>query len=61
MAFNLADYEEVQSKVQRWIDAYPLGRIETSIIEFNMEKGYVLVEEDAVNSAEISARRSNCD
>lgn len=44
MAFNLADYEEVQSKVQRWIDAYPLGRIETSIIEFNMEKGYVLVE-----------------
>ena len=44
MAFNLAEYEEVQSKVQRWIDSYPLGRIETSIIEFNMEKGYVLVE-----------------
>jgi hypothetical protein len=44
MAFNLSEYEEVQSKVQRWIDAYPLGRIETSIIEFNMEKGYVLVE-----------------
>jgi len=44
MAFNLADYEEVQSKVQRWIDAYPLGRIETSIIEFNMKDGYVLVE-----------------
>ena len=44
MAFSLGDYEEVQSKVQRWIEAYPLGRIETSIIEFNMEKGYVLVE-----------------
>jgi hypothetical protein len=44
MAFNLSDYEEVQSKVQRWIDAYPLGRIETSIIEFNMKDGYVLVE-----------------
>lgn len=44
MAFNLSEYEEVQSKVQRWIDAYPLGRIETSIIEFNMKDGYVLVE-----------------
>ena len=44
MAFTLSDYEEVQSKVQRWIEAYPLGRIETSIIEFNIEKGYVLVE-----------------
>ena len=44
MAFTLSDYEEVQSRVQRWIDAYPLGRIETSIIEFNIEKGYVLVE-----------------
>jgi hypothetical protein len=44
MAFNLSEYEEVQSKVQRWIDAYPLGRIETSIVEFNMEKGFVLVE-----------------
>ena len=44
MAFTLSDYEEVQSRVQRWIEAYPLGRIETSIIEFNIEKGYVLVE-----------------
>ena len=44
MAFNLSEYEEVQSKVQRWIYAYPLGRIETSIIEFNMKDGYVLVE-----------------
>jgi hypothetical protein len=44
MAFTLSDYEEVQSRVQRWIDAYPLGRIETSIVEFNIEKGYVLVE-----------------
>ena len=44
MAFNLSEYEEVQSKVQRWIEAYPLGRIETSIIEFNMKDGYVLVE-----------------
>lgn len=44
MAFNLADYEEVQSKVQRWIEAYPLGRIETSIVEFNMKDGHVLVE-----------------
>jgi hypothetical protein len=44
MAFTLSDYEEVQSRVERWIEAYPLGRIETSIIEFNIEKGYVLVE-----------------
>ena len=44
MAFDLKNYEDVQSRVKRWQDAYPLGRITTSIIEFNAEKGFVLVK-----------------
>lgn len=44
MAFDLKNYEDVQSRVKRWQDAYPLGRITTTIIEFNAEKGFVLVK-----------------
>lgn len=44
MAFDLKNYEDVQSRVKRWQDAFPLGRITTSIIEFNAEKGYILVK-----------------
>lgn len=44
MAFDLKNYEDVQSRVRRWQDSFPLGRITTTIIEFNAEKGYVLVK-----------------
>ena len=44
MAFDLKNYEDVQSRVKRWQDSFPLGRITTTIIEFNAEKGYVLVK-----------------
>jgi hypothetical protein len=44
MAFDLKNYEDVQSRVKRWQDAFQLGRITTTIIEFNAEKGYVLVK-----------------
>lgn len=44
MAFDLKNYEDVQSRVKRWQEAYPMGRITTTIMEFNAEKGYVLVK-----------------
>ena len=44
MAFDLKNYEDVQSRVKRWIEAFPMGRIHTTIVEFNAEKGYVLVK-----------------
>lgn len=44
MAFDLKNYEDVQSRVKRWQEAYPMGRITTTIVEFNAEKGYVLVK-----------------
>lgn len=43
MAFNLADYEDVQSRVRRFQQAYPVGRIVTDVIQFNPEKGFILV------------------
>lgn len=44
MAFDLKNYEDVQSRVKRWQEAYPMGRITTTIIEFSAEKGHVLVK-----------------
>ena len=44
MAFDLKNYEDVQSRVKRWQEAYPMGRIVTEIVEFNAEKGHVLVK-----------------
>lgn len=44
MAFDLKNYEDVQSRVKRWQEAYPMGRIVTEIVEFSAEKGHVLVK-----------------
>ncbi len=44
MAFDLKNYEDVQSRVKRWQEAYPMGRIVTEIVEFSAEKGYVLIK-----------------
>ena len=43
MAFNLADYEDVQSRVRRFQVQFPVGRIVTDVIQFNAEKGHILV------------------
>ena len=43
MAFNLENYEDVQSRVKRFQIAFPVGRIVTDVIQFNAEKGYVLI------------------
>ena len=40
----LDNYEASRERLERWLATYPNGRIETRIIEFSAEKGYVLVE-----------------
>ena len=40
----LDNYEASRERLERWLDTYPNGRIETRIVEFSAEKGYVLVE-----------------
>ena len=41
--FDLSNYEDVQSRIRRFQIAYPVGRIVTDVIQFNAEKGYILV------------------
>ena len=43
MAFNLDNYEDVQSRVKRWQAAFPVGRIVTDVIQFDAVKGHILV------------------
>jgi hypothetical protein len=43
----LDNYEASRERLERWLKNYPLGRIETRIVEFSAEKGYVLVEAKA--------------
>ena len=43
----LDNYEASRERLERWLTNFPLGRIETRIIEFSAEKGYVLVEAKA--------------
>ena len=40
----LDNYETVNQKVQRLHATYPTNRIETSIIDWNSQKGYILIE-----------------
>jgi hypothetical protein len=46
MAF-LDNYEGNKERTDRWIATFPQGRLEAHIIEFNAEKGYVLVQAKA--------------
>jgi hypothetical protein len=43
----LDNYEASLARLTRWNTTYPMGRIETRIVEFSAEKGYVLVEAKA--------------
>jgi len=43
----LDGYEASFARLTRWNTTYPMGRIETRIVEFSAEKGYVLVEAKA--------------
>ena len=40
----LDNYETVNQKVQRLHATYPTNRIETNIIDWNPEKGYIMIE-----------------
>ena len=46
MAF-MDNYEGNKERTDRWLATFPQGRLETYIIEFNAEKGYVLVQAKA--------------
>jgi hypothetical protein len=43
----LDNYEASRERLERWLRTYPTGRIETRLVEFSAEKGYVLVEAKA--------------
>lgn len=43
MAFNLDKYEDVQSRVKRFQEAFPVGRIVCDVIQFDAVKGHILV------------------
>jgi hypothetical protein len=43
----LDNYEASRERLERWLSNFPLGRIETRIVEFSAEKGFVLVEAKA--------------
>lgn len=43
----LDNYEGNKERTDRWIATYPEGRLEAHIVEFNAEKGYVLVQAKA--------------
>ena len=41
--FDLSNYEDVNSRIRRFQIAYARGRIVTDVIQFNAEKGHILV------------------
>jgi hypothetical protein len=47
MAAFMDGYEGNKERTDRWIATFPQGRLEAHIIEFNAEKGYVLVQAKA--------------
>jgi hypothetical protein len=44
MAGFLDNYEDVAARIKRFWETHPTGRIENHVIEFNAEKGYILVQ-----------------
>jgi hypothetical protein len=41
--FDLSNYEDVNSRIRRFQILHPVGRIVTDVIQFNAEKGHVLI------------------
>lgn len=48
----LDNYEASRERLERWNRTFPDGRIETRIVEFSAEKGYVLVEAKGYKTSE---------
>ena len=44
MAFNLEDYEDVATLNKWFIANYPMGRSDLSVVNFDAEKGYILIQ-----------------
>jgi hypothetical protein len=44
MAGFLENYEDVAARIKRFWETHPSGRIENNIVEFNAEKGFILVQ-----------------
>ena len=44
MAGFLDNYEDVAARIKRFWETHPSGRIENNIIEFNAEKGFILLQ-----------------
>jgi hypothetical protein len=44
MAGFLDNYEDVAARIKRFWETHPSGRIENNIIEFDAEKGFILVQ-----------------
>jgi hypothetical protein len=44
MAGFLDNYEDVATRIKRFWETHPTGRIENHIVEFNAEKGFILVQ-----------------
>ena len=44
MAFNLEDYEDVATLNKWFITNYPMGRSDLSVVSFDAEKGYILIQ-----------------
>jgi hypothetical protein len=49
--FNLDDYEDVAARVLRFQKAYPEGRIVTDVIQFDAERGMVLISAQIYRNA----------
>jgi hypothetical protein len=52
MGFNLDDYETVESRLEKWHQAYPDGRIETDIVEHNQSRFIVVCKLFKTSDAE---------
>ena len=48
----LDGYEAARARTDRWLATYPAGRIETRIVQFDAEKGFVLVEAKAFRQSD---------
>jgi hypothetical protein len=44
MAGFLDNYEDVAARIKRFWETHPSGRIENNIVDFNAEKGFILVQ-----------------
>jgi hypothetical protein len=49
--FNLDDYEDVAARVLRFQKLFPEGRIVTDVIQFDAEKGFILVSAQVYRNA----------